>query len=94
MTTPTLGLRDVRRRAKELGCDVEVLRRSPLDCEVRAPDGKVFDGGLHTLVGSDAVGLNPGRVCADLIERMAAGVTDCEDETCDTCNDLKQEGLL
>jgi hypothetical protein len=82
MTTMT----DVRRRAKELDADVEVLRKCPLDMQVLAPDGAVFEGGLHILVGHDFVGEDPARVCADLLQRMERGTFPCEDENC-SCGD-------
>lgn len=80
-------MKDVRKRAKALGCDVEVLRKSPLDMQVLAPFGKTFEGGLHLIVGHDYVGEHPGDVYADLLQRMELGVFPCEDYDCDSCAD-------
>lgn len=76
-------MKGVRDRVKALGANVEVLRKSPLDMQVLAPVGHVFEGGLHILVGHDVVGEAPERVYADLLQRMEHGVAPCEDENCD-----------
>lgn len=81
---------EVWKRARALGCDFEVLRRSPLDCQVLAPQGKRFvDMGLHVLVGHEVHGTKAeaARVCADLLERMSLGVEDCNDPSCDACSE-------
>jgi hypothetical protein len=75
-------MKDVRSRAKALGADVEVLRKRPLDMQVLAPVGRAFEGGLHILVGHDLMGEDPGRVYADLLQRMERGVEPCRGVEC------------
>lgn len=79
--------RQVERRAEELGCDFEVLRKAPkLDCHVFSPVGKRFvEDGLHVFVGHQLPGRSPSDVFKDMLVRMAAGVEDCDDPECDSC---------
>lgn len=79
--------KQVEKRAAELGCEFEVLRAAPrLDCHVWSPTGKRFvEDGLHVFVGHQLVGTSTSDVFKDMLERMKAGVEDCDDPECDTC---------
>jgi len=76
----------VRHRIRELGADFEVLRRPPaLDCQVLAPFGRTFEGGLHILVGHQLPGLSVSDIYNDLLQRLELGTFPCDDVACDSC---------
>lgn len=83
----------VKKRIRELGGDFEVLRKPPyLDCQVYPPHGKRFvEQGAHVFVGTQNPHNTPEDVYADMLERMAPGVEDCDDAECDACRGDEEE---
>lgn len=81
--------KQVEKRAAELGCDFELLRKAPkLDCHVFSPPRKRFiEDGLHVFVGHQLPGRSVSDVFKDILERMAAGVEICDDPECDSCRE-------
>jgi hypothetical protein len=90
--SPRLTLATLRREAKKLGAYVE---DSGFDYQVGAPPGKVWScsGDIHWLVVTwedegdpDEIARNKEEAIRDAIDRMSAGVEDCQIPDCDVCH--------
>lgn len=90
-----MDLQALKRRAKELGCIVEVKKdRENLEHEVlvTAPNKQVFlCSEVHQLVCAGSDGTTLEELYADAFERLSYGVGPCETNDCDVCHPFVQE---
>lgn len=78
-------LRDVRRRAAELGAIVvDDKSGTTHECTVEAPAGYRWEAELHMLVDCANQPWKPDY--ADLLDRMSRGVELCDDPHCEWCH--------
>jgi len=83
-------LTPVKRLAKKFGATVDVKSVGKWTrVNVDAPAGKTWDAAdLHCLMAEWLIGdpVYREQSLADLLERMALGVSQCDDEECDVCH--------
>lgn len=78
-------LRDVKKRAKELGAKVEVEVNGDFrEVLITAPDGMRWEIELHQFV--DSVHKDWPNDYDDMLERMSRGPEICDDPHCEWCH--------
>jgi len=81
----TATLKDVKKRAKELGASVTKERQGDtVVVYVTAPKGKRWEHELHEFV--DSVHYMWPNDYDDLLQRMSYGLEECDDPQCEWCH--------